>query len=349
MGGKGGNVPHRVGYLKERIVSLENVCAAADEYNRARPRWLRKRFTIEWLNDIATDLANDRFVWDEPRRKDIYEGGKLRHLRIPSLRSSIAQSAIFRVLNPIIDARLPDMSYSSRRGRGGHALARKVSRFVRTKGDDAKFCLYFDIRKYYDHIKIDRAVECLSRVIKDKWVLKEVAAMFANIGSPGLPIGYIGAHQLANLYVADIFRKLRKREKSVRFGSIYMDNFTFLGRFKNPLHRLRKYAAEVLGSIGLEIKKDWQVFPTKDRGVRVGGLIIFRRGTPRLYKRINHRTMRNFDKAFSRPSKKHLDSLSSRYGWYLASNRKHIYFDKAKKEKQKCEQYIAQLVLASFS
>ena len=99
-------MPHRIGYLKERIVSLENVCAAADGYNKNRPRRLRRRFTMEWLNDIATDLANDRFVWDAPREKDIYECGKKRHLRIPSLRSAVAQGAIFRVINPIIDKRL---------------------------------------------------------------------------------------------------------------------------------------------------------------------------------------------------------------------------------------------------
>ena len=342
-------MPHRVGYLKERIVSLENVCAAADDYNRARPRWLRKRFTIEWLNDIATDLANDRFVWDEPRRKDIYEGGKLRHLRIPSLRSSVAQGAIFRVLNPIIDKRLPEMSYSSRRGKGGHALARKISRAIRTKQEETRYCLYFDIRKYYDHIDINRAVECLARIVKDKWVVDEVSAMFANVGGNGLPIGYVGAHQLANLYVADIFRKLRAKESSVGFGYVYMDNFTFLGKYKTPLHRLRKFAAQILQKIGLGIKPDWQVFPTRSRGVRAGGIVILPRGTMRLYRRIHHRTMRNFDKAFRNPGKKYLDGLASRFGWYKATKRQHVYFDLTKKEKQKCAHYIAQLVLPSFS
>lgn len=328
-------MPHRIGHLKERIVTLENVCAAADEYNRNRPKRLRRRFDIEWLNDIATDLANDRFVWDVPREKDIIECGKWRHLKIPSLRSAIAQGAIFRVVNPIIDRRLPEMSYSSRKGRGGHALARKAARFIRTKGRKARYCLYFDLKKYYDHIKIDTAVEILGRIIKDEWVLGEVKAMFSNVGA-GLPIGYVGSHQLANLYVADIFRHLRTCERSVGFGSVYMDNFSFLGEHKAPLHRMRRRGAARFAGRGLEMKRDWQVFPVGARGVRIGGLVLVPRGTARLYRRIHHRSMRAMDRLFRRPTERRIAGCASRFGWYMAVKRENIIFNRLKKEKAKC-------------
>lgn len=340
-------MPHRIGYLKERIVSLENVCLAADEYNKARPRCRRRNFTIEWLNEIATDLANDRFVWDPPREKTIWEP-KERHLRVPSVRSCIAQIAIFRVLTPIIDARLPEMSYSSRKGKGGHALAEKTKRFIRTKGRKARYCLYFDWRKYYDHIDIDGVVQVLGRIVKDDWVLREVRAMFEGIG-PGLPIGYVGAHQIANLYAAGIFRKLCA-VKGVTGASIYMDNHCVFSAHKAPLKRALALALVEGAKAGLEIKPDWQIFPTATRGVRIAGQIIFPQGAPRLYRRIDHKLKRNLDKLLSGRCDEWLaQSLASRFGWLKATGKEHILFNQIKKEKRACIRYILLNALMNFS
>ena len=340
-------MPHRIGYLKERIVSLENVCLAADEYNKARPRCRRRNFTIEWLNEIATDLANDRFVWDPPREKTIWEP-KERHLRVPSVRSCIAQIAIFRVLTPIIDSRLPEMSFSSRKGKGGHALAEKTKRFLRTKGRKARYALYFDWRKFYDHITVDGIDAVLRRIIKDEWVLQEVRRMFEGIG-PGLPIGYVGAHQIANLYAAAIFRKMRA-VKGVTSSNIYMDNNCAFAEYKAPLKRALALAIAESAKVGLEIKDDWQIFPTAARGVRIAGQIIYPHRAPRLYRRIDHKLKRNIDKLLSgRCDERLAQSLASRFGWLKATGKEHILFNKLKREKRKCTKYILLTVLMNFS
>lgn len=250
-----------------------------------------------------------------------------------------AQTAVFRVLAPIIDKRLPELSYSSRKGYGGHRLAKKVSRFVRTKKDGAaKYALYFDLKKYYDHLAVDTIVAALGRIVKDGWVLATVRAMFENAGD-GLPIGYVGAHHLANLVAGRLFRAIRA-VKGVAYGSVYMDNFHLFSRYKAPLKRAFRTAKERGAESGLEIKGDWQIFPLASRGAHIAGLIVTPRRLPRLYHRTMHRLRRNMDRFFAAESEQATNrlaaSLCSRYGWLKAVRKEHIIYDRIKKEKQKC-------------
>ena len=140
---------------------------AWEDYNRNRPRCRRRELDDAEIDSIAAELSTWTFDFGKPREKDIWEGGKIRHLKIPSFRSTIAQYAVFRVIGPIIDARLPEMSMSSRKGRGGHLLARKVNRELRTHRDETRYGFYFDVRKFYDHIRLDDAIAALSRIVKD--------------------------------------------------------------------------------------------------------------------------------------------------------------------------------------
>lgn len=327
-------MPHRVGHLFERIATRENVVAAWEDYNRNRPVCRRREIDDAEVNSILAELSSWTFDFGKPREKDIWECGKIRHLKIPSFRSTIAQYAIFRVINPILDARLPEMSMSSRKGRGGHLLAKKVNRKIRTDRGDTAFALYFDIRKFYDHIRLDDAIRALSRVVKDQKVVSLVMQMFSPCGN-GLPIGYVGAHMLANLVGAEIFRRLRQF-KGVTYGCVYMDNFHFFARSRAPLHRLQKCAAKVLAEYGMTMKPDWQVFSVADRGVRIAGIVVKPRGTNALYRRTFRRMMAAMNRAFERPNERNLNSVMSYLGWLMATGRIRLVCDKIKKEKRKC-------------
>lgn len=327
-------MPHKVGHLFEKIATRENVVGAWDDYNRNRPICRRREIDDAEVDSILSELSSWTFDFGKPREKDIWECGKIRHLKIPSFRSAIAQYAIFRVINPIIDDRLPEMSMSSRRGRGGHLLAKKVNRKIRTDRKGTAFSLYFDIRKFYDHIRIDDAISALSRIVKDEKVVSLVTQMFAPCGN-GLPIGYVGAHMLANLVGAEIFRRLRQF-KGITYGCVYMDNFHFFARSRAPLHRLHKFAVKVLAEYGMEMKPDWQIFPVWDRGVRIAGIVVKPRGTNKLYHRTFRRMMAAINRAFNRPNDKSLNSAMSYLGWLMATERTRMIFDKIKKEKMKC-------------
>lgn len=335
-------MPHKVGHLFEKIATRDNVVGAWKDYNRNRPIYRRRDIDDVEVDSILSELSSWTFDFGKPREKDIFECGKMRHLKIPSFRSTIAQYAIFRVINPIIDARLPEMSMSSRRGRGGHLLAKKVNRKIRTDIKDTAFALYFDIRKFYDHIRLDDAISALSRIVKDTKVISLVTQMFAPCGK-GLPIGYVGAHMLANLVGAEIFRRFRQF-KGVTYGCVYMDNFHFFASSRAPLHRLQKFAVKALTEYGMEMKPDWQIFPVKDRGVRIAGIVEKSRGTNRLYDRTFRRMMAAISRAFRCPNVKNLNSVMSYLGWLMATRRMRIIYDKIKKEKIQCRCTLIQIL-----
>lgn len=336
-------MPHRVGGLFKQIITRENIVGAWEDYNRNRPVYRRREIDEPEVDSILAELETWHFNFGKPREKDIWEGGKIRHLKIPSFRSTIAQTAIFRVLNPEIDKRLPEMSMSSRKGKGGHLLAKKVKRFVRTHKKDAKFVLYFDIKKFYDHINLDDALAALERVFKEPVILSLVREIFEPCGK-GLPIGYIGAHQIANLIGARIFRRLRSM-KGITYGCVYMDNFHFFARSRAPLHRLRKEAVKVLAEFGMTMKKDWQIYPTAKRGVRIAGQSIKASGMTQLYPRINRNMHRAFKRAFNNPTEHNLASAMSYVGWLKSVNRIHILLDLIKEEKQKCRLILLPLLV----
>ena len=335
-------MPHRVGNLFERITTRENIVAAWDDYNRNRPVCRRREIDDAEVDSILAELSSWAFDFGKPREKYIWEGGKMRHLKIPSFRSTIAQYAVFRVINPIIDARLPELSMSSRKNRGGHLLARKVNCKIRTDAKNTAFAIYFDIRKFYDHIRIGDAIAALSRIIKDAKVLSLVEQMFVPCGE-GLPIGYVGAHTLANLVGAEIFRKLRA-SKGITYGCVYMDNFHFFARSRAALHRLQKFAVKILARYGMKMKPDWQVFPVADRGVRIAGIVVKSKKTNRIYHRTYRRMMAAINRCFTNSSKSNLKSVMSYLGWLMATGRTHLVYDKIKKEKLKCKFTLIQIL-----
>lgn len=306
----------RVGYLYEKVVAYENVVGAMEDYDSRRPRRRRKgvdyRLAWEIKRRMETDFAG---LIGTPRKKVIREYGKERELQIPSYQSCIAQLALWRVCEPYVDRRLHDQTFSSRKGYGGHLLAKKCERFVHLNGEGkAKHSLYFDIRKFYRHIDHRIVMARLATVFKDRRVL----AMFRDVldsSEAGLPIGYPFSHALANLYLVPLYYLL-KSVKGVSKVYVYMDNWTLFSRFKKTLRRAVDAAKRWLAGVGCEMKGDWQIAPTAARGVKVCGFVVGR-GQTRLYRGNWLRTRRDFRRAERGDEKANL-SMASRRGWLRA-------------------------------
>lgn len=306
----------RVGYLYEKVMTPGNIRAAYDSYNRNRPSWLHHEYDeveAKWiLREMKRDFAA---CVGTARVKPYCDRGKWRTLEIPgTFRSSIAQIALWNVCGPFVERRIHSNSFSSRKGKGGHLAARKVKRFVQTHADgDAKYCLYFDIRKYYAHIDKRIVMDRLSTIFKDRRVL----GMFRDVvySTPvGLPIGYPFSHALANLYIVPLYW-LACSTKGISAMYVYMDNHNVFSRYKAPLRRFRKLAVSWLAGVGCEIKADWQIFPTRSRPVKICGLAIRADGQCRLYRSLWHRTMRNFDRLVRQFRLSDYLGMMSRLGW----------------------------------
>ena len=313
----------RVGYLYDRIMTAENVRAAWESYNSHRPVCRRVEFDQARADDILARMQTDfAAVIGKPRVKFIRESGKLRRLQIPSFESCVAQLALWNVCGPIIERRIHDNSFSSRKGKGGHALVRKVQRFVHTHGrDEARYCLYFDISKYYAHIDRRIVVDRLRAIIKDERVIELFAKVLASTDQ-GLSIGYPFSHALANLYLTPLYYLVCSIRNISRVW-VYMDNWLIFSRFKAPLKRALKSARAYLRGLGCSIKPDWQIFPTAARAVKVCGVAIKYGAPDRLYKRLWRRTVRNFARLVRGLGLDELLGMRSRLGWLDLINRRH--------------------------
>lgn len=314
----------RKGYLYDAVMTGENVHMAYDLYNANRPTWLRHPYDRLEADTILMMMKADfGAVVGKPRKKRFCDKGKWRELEIPgTFASSIAQLALWNVCGRYVERRIHDCSFSSRKGMGGHILAKKVARLVRTHGDkEAKYCFYFDIRKYYAHIDKRIVMDRLATIFKDKKVLDMFRAVVYSTPK-GLPIGYPFSHALANLYISPLYC-LAHSIKGISTMYVYMDNHLVFSAHKAPLKRFHKLAKQWLAGVGCEIKDDWQIFPTAVRPVRVCGLTVKADGTRRLYRKLWHRTMRNFDRLRRFYKRSDYLGMQSRLGWLDLCNRRY--------------------------
>lgn len=306
------------GDLFEKVMTYENVVTAWAKFNLNRPMELRKAFDPNIAHSILGQMMSDfKGIIGTPRKKTIREGGKDRELEIPSFGASIAMLALWNVCGPYIERRIHDQSFSSRKGMGGHLAAKKCERFVHTHAeDDAKYCWYFDIRKFYRHIDKRIVMDRIRTVFKDKRII-ELFEIVVYSTETGLPIGYPFSHALANFYLVPLYFLIMS-VKGITKAFVYMDNWNAFARFKKPLHKAVALASRWLAGVGCEFKSDWQIFPTAKRGVKLCGFVIFGNRKTRLYRGIWNRIMRTFERYKVRPTEHLFLSLMSRLGWLMA-------------------------------
>lgn len=310
----------RVGYLYEKVMTADNIRAAYDAYNANRPVRLQHEYNPKEAAKILALMKSDFAACIGKARPKWYQDrDKKRLLEIPgSIYSSIAQLALWNVCGPYVERRIHDNSFSSRKGKGGHVCARKAKRFVRTKGrEGARYCLYFDIRKYYQHIDKRIVMSRLEAIFKDRRVVELFRAVVYST-PVGLPIGYPFSHALANLYLVPLYYLIcaeGKRQYKISRIFVYMDNWAVFARYKSALRKAVKTAVGWLARMGCAMKQDWQIFPTAKRAVRICGIAVKSGGECRLYKKLWHRTMRNFDRLIRFFKLSDFLGMNSRLGW----------------------------------
>lgn len=312
----------RVGYLADRVFTRANVRAAWNAYNKNRPVVLRRRFRPQLAERILDEARGDfRALIGIPREKTIRECGKERKLEIPSFKASVGMLMLWNVCGQYVERRIHSMSFSSRKGMGGHLAAAKCSRFMRTHRSGARYCLYFDIRKFYKHIDKRIMMDRLRSVFKDGRILDMFEAVLDSTPG-GLPIGYPFSHALANLYLAPLYFLVRSI-RGITKAFVYMDNWTVFAKFKKAAHKAKEVAARWLSGVGCSLKGDWQIFPTIARRVRICGFALSPVRAPMLFDGIWRRTRRAFERFKAHQTRRRYLSLMSRKGWLMAVNRQY--------------------------
>lgn len=192
---------------------------------------------------------------------EIYDGitRKKRIIIVPRYQEQIVHHMVVNTLMPIFEHGMYEHSYASLPCRDAHRGKKVIERWIRTDGENCKYCLKMDVRKFFDSIPHDILLKKLHDLIHDDKfmaILEEILS----VTDVGLPLGFYTSQWLANWYLQDLDHFI-KEDLDASHYMRYMDDMVVFGSDKAELHRMKDRINSFLQDhLGLELKDNWQVF-----------------------------------------------------------------------------------------
>ena len=267
-----------------------------------------------YLAGLQYMLKNHLFKTSEYEIFILNEGKKKRDVyKLPFFPDRIAQWAILQVIEPFLVANMTADTYSAIPGKGIQPIVNDLRGYYKTKRVDGKkksvwvpsilltdeentrYCYKIDLHHYYQSINHKVLKQKFRKVFKDPellWLLDEIAdsintateedlielSLSGEIEvdpNTGIPIGNYMSQYSGNFYLSS-FDHWVKEELYVKHYYRYMDDVVIFASSKEELHEIhRKVTAYTRDYLHLNIKGNYQIFPTKVRGVDFVGYRFF--------------------------------------------------------------------------
>lgn len=267
-----------------------------------------------YLAGLQYMLKNHLFKTSDYEIFILNEGKKKRDVyKLPFFPDRIAQWAILQVIEPFLVANMTADTYSAIPGKGIQPIVNDLREYYKTKRVDGKkksvwvpsillsdeentrYCYKIDLHHYYQSINHEVLKQKFRKVFKDPellWLLDEIAdsintateedlielSLSGEIKvdpNTGIPIGNYMSQYSGNFYLSS-FDHWVKEELHVKHYYRYMDDVVIFASSKEELHEIhRKVTAYTRDYLHLNIKGNYQIFPTKVRGVDFVGYRFF--------------------------------------------------------------------------
>ena len=266
-----------------------------------------------YLAGLQYMLQNHLYHTSEYEMFQLVEGRKSRDIyKLPLFPDRIAQWAILQVIEPFLIANMTTDTYSAIPGRGIQPIVNELKGYYKTKKvgkkkktiyvpsvlvsdeEGTRYCYKLDIHHYYQSINHEILKRKYRETFKDPeliWILDEIAdsintAQIEDLSciylldedvdpNTGVPIGNYMSQYSGNFYLSS-FDHWVKEELRVKHYYRYMDDIVIFASTKEELHRIHeavmKYFHEELR---LSIKGNYQIFPTRVRGLDFVGYRFF--------------------------------------------------------------------------
>jgi hypothetical protein len=267
----------RYGHLYSKIYSMDNLIAAHQNARWGKTHYAEVQMVDadpeKYLSRIQEMLRNKTYrtskytvftKMDKKKEREIFA--------LPYYPDRIIQWAVVQVLEPIWMNTLISNTFSSLKGRGIHQGLRKLKKDLQQR-NDTKYCLKLDVKKFYPSINHEILKTTIRHKIKDP----DVLALLDNVidSAEGVPIGNYLSQYFGNLYL-NSFDHWMKETNHLRYYYRYCDDIVVLGPEKSALHRLLdKIELYFHEHLRLQVKENWQVFPTFIRGIDFLGYRCF--------------------------------------------------------------------------
>ena len=224
-----------------------------------------------YVMPICESLVNGTYHHDTPKYRhqlcQSSNGGKWRDLYIPNLKDHVVHHMIMQACMKAFTRGMHPHCCGSVPGRGIKHIVKTVPHWLATDKQCRCF-VQLDIRKFFDHIPLDKMFDKLTEKIKD-WRALFIWYMILTSAPICVPVGYYPSPWLSNLYLEDLdwfieqdlYKERRgKRIKYVRHMLRYTDNILLLGSSKSDLEKaVRAIIRYLKEKKGLDIKTEWEI------------------------------------------------------------------------------------------
>lgn len=249
----------------------------------------------------------------------IYEPKERLIFRLPYFPDRIVHHAIMNIVEDIWVKQFISHTYSCIKGRGIHKCVKDVRNALDEDVEGTKYCLKFDIKKFYPSINHDVLKGIIRKKIKDVRLLALIDSIIDS--ADGVPIGNYLSQFFANLYLSD-FDHWVKEVLKAKYYFRYADDIVLLSDDKEKLHKWFAEIKEYISTIKLDIKSNYQIFPVDKRGIDFVGYVFYHSHT-KLRKSIKNKLFRTINNY--KDNKDVLNRhISSYFGWLKYCDSKNL-------------------------
>ena len=315
----------RIGYVIEEIVEQGNLEDAFDYKVRGRiARTDRGLWLIEHKDEVLEKIRHEivTATWEPGayRQREIRERGKTRTIQSVSLVKAIALNAIMRVVEKYLDKSFIYSTAASIKGRGMLYLFKQVKKDILSHRNT--IVRVDDIKKFYENIPQDLAMECLRRKFKDGRLLT-ILERCVRMMKKGVSIGLRPSQAIANLVLSTILDHRVKDEHGIRRYFRYCDDTrVFSDSFHGSTMQTR-LVHNLLNSKGFSMKPCGQCYDINKRPVNFLGFVLFGNGKTMIRKSTKQRFCRRWGRVVSRRRKREL--IGSFYGIAKHADARHLF------------------------
>jgi RNA-directed DNA polymerase len=267
----------RIRNLYNSICAMDNIYLAHKKAKKGKRHYAAVKHIDSNPDQYLTDLW--RMLIDEQYQTSPYSvitrkvGGKTRVIfKLPYYPDRIVHHCIMNILEPIWQKILVRDTYSAIKDRGVHDGVKRIKHFLKD-ATGTRYCLKIDVKKFYP--SIDHGI--LKRIIRKKIKCHKTLALLDEIidSAPGVPIGNYLSQYFGNLYLS-YFDHFCKEVIGVKYYARYCDDIVVFSAEKAFLHKALGSIQEYLFcQLGLTLNGNYQIFPTRVRGVDFLGYRFF--------------------------------------------------------------------------
>jgi len=290
---------------KGHYQDVQKVDADPDRYLLALQRML--------LDKTFTTSPYTTKIIHEPKRRTIY--------KLPYFPDRIVHHAVMQVMQPIWDRQFIFDLYSAIPGKGLHAGSYRLRKFLQDR-ENTRYCLKFDVSKFYPSIRPEILYGIVERTVKDPDVLWLLGDVIFSTPDGGVPIGNYLSQYFSNLYMTP-FDHWIKEELGMKHYLRYCDDGVILHGDRECLIEVKDRIEAHLGTLGLRLNPKTSIFPVDRCGVDFLGYRCFRTHT--LLRKSSARRLkkkvRQIEKEYQtmRPEAV-LGAVGAYYGWLKHCN-----------------------------